>query len=111
MLDSLRELTGGNAERMQLYANMFLEEISSYLPKMKEAFTDGRMNDLKNIVHTCKSLLQTMGFDVAYKQAQKLELMIIDKAYADELNDGYYLFIKQLNDCMQEVKDNLNELG
>ena len=76
MLDKLREMTGGDEDRIKLYVAAFMEEMPSYADKLQKAIEEKDLENIRYVAHISKPLLSMMGFEDLHLQADQLEKRI-----------------------------------
>lgn len=79
MLDKLREMTGGDEERLKMYVSLYLESMPEYCDLMEKAITEGDLEQIKYSAHASKPLFSTLGFDRLYNEADSIEIDIRGK--------------------------------
>ncbi len=81
----LNRLAGGKPERLRKYLQMYLDAVSTSIPKIVLALEAGERETLHRIVHTLKPQLKLVGLDETAALAQTLETQILEGAAWDSL--------------------------
>ena len=79
MFDRLKEMTGGDEDRIQIYINLYTSTLPEYSSAITRSLREDDKEQLRQAVHSCKTLFSTMGFDDLFKLAEELESNILAK--------------------------------
>ena len=103
MLDKLREMTGGDDERMKMYLSLYLESMPEYCKQLKSSIDNSDFNGIQNAAHSSKPLLSTLGLDELYQSATQLETNIREK------NSGANI-LQSATDLLHSVETSISEI-
>ena len=106
MLDKLREMTGGDEERIKLYISTFLEEVPEYCALLDEAIKSKDFEKIRYIAHISKPLLTMMGFDNLHKLADDVETDIRNDAESDQIINRSQSLLAQMNETVESLSEN-----
>lgn len=104
MLDKLKEMTGGDSERMQLYISTYKEGVTEFIESLSAAYDLQDHGIAKDIAHAAKPLFTVMGFDSLWELANNLELAVHESADQDNINKMIKALIKKMSLSMEELK-------
>ena len=85
MLDKLKEMTGGDEQRLKTYISIYLEVMPEYCERLEKAIKETDIGHIRDIVHSSKPLLPILGLDQIYNLADNLESQIDEKRSQHEI--------------------------
>ncbi len=103
MLDKLREMTGGDEDRMKVYVTTFMGEFPSYIEKLEAAIAENDRDGIRYVAHICKPLLSMMGFDELNIQADEIEKKIRSGEGNNAVDEAKDL-LAELNRAVEEIR-------
>ena len=96
MLDKLKDMTGGDEDRMKIYISAFLEEMPGYCDVLKKAIEEKDEEQINYVTHISKPLLSLMGFDDVYQKALQLENDIRKESINSEVSSQAELLLIEM---------------
>ena len=96
-LKRLKEQTGADEERLQLYISLFNEMLPQYVVSIKKGLNEGDTSLIHDAVHSSKTLLQTLGFDKLYGTAEEIEQLIKSKETYNSVKEKVQTFLLELD--------------
>ena len=97
MFEKLKEITGGDKERMQVHFNFFLECIEENANHLEKAIESGNLTEIRNVVHTSKPLFDSFEFTEMWEMANNIEQHIDGKMEIKNLDDKLSQLLNSMN--------------
>lgn len=107
MLDKLREMTGGDEERIKVYVALYLESMPEYCKQLKTSIDSCDFNGIQKAAHSIKPLLSTMGLDELYQSATQLETNILEKNSGANILQSAVDLLHSLETSISETRKQL----
>lgn len=108
-LDYLNEITGGEADVLKEFIQMFFDQLPEFRDGMSKYLAQKKWKELGEIAHKAKSSVMTFGMnDLGYKlkelqlKTQKLEDIESYPAYVEE-------FMNTIDKAEAELKEEMNK--
>lgn len=95
-LKKLKEQTGADEERLQFYISLFNEMLPQYVSSLNKGINEADLSTILDIVHSSKVLLQMLGFQEIFENANDIEQMIKAEESYDGIAEKVQKFITHL---------------
>lgn len=76
MLDKLKEMTGGDEARIRIYIDLYKGTLPEHSKTIQRSIDEKNLEELRQAVHSCKTLFSTMGLDELHQMAAEIEAEI-----------------------------------
>ena len=104
-LDYLKEITGGEAEVMKEFIQMFFDQFPEFIDGMKNYLAEKKWKELGEIAHKAKSSVMTFGMNELGYQLKELQL----KTQKLEDIESYSSYVDDFLATMAQAKVELTE--
>ena len=102
MLDKLKEMTGGDEQRMQLYLETYHEGVEEFINGLSAAYDLQDHGIARDIAHGAKPLFTVMGFDHLWQLANQIE--VTDPSETDVINKGIKDLVREMRRSLDALK-------
>jgi HPt (histidine-containing phosphotransfer) domain-containing protein len=104
-LDYLKEITGGEAEIMQEFIQMFFDQLTEFRTGMTNYLADQKWKELGEIAHKAKSSVMTFGMNDLGIRLKELQL----KTQRLEDIESYPVYVDEFMNTIAAAEEELKE--
>ena len=104
-LDYLNEITGGEADVMKEFIQMFFDQFPEFIDGMTKYLAEKKWKELGELAHKAKSSVMTFGMNDLGYRLKELQL----KTQKLEEIESYSVYVDEFLSTMAQAKIELNE--
>ena len=109
-LSYLEEVTGGEAEIIKEFIEMFFEQIPEFRQGLRNYLNNKQWKELGDLAHKAKSSVMTFGMEDLGKHLKQLQLKTQQEAEIDTYEAHVKEFETLIDIAEQELRDVLSKL-
>lgn len=98
----LENLTNGNPDRMRKYIGLYLESVTTAMPRIEAAMATGDREELRRVVHTVKPQFRMLGMADLADLAQEIETQVLGNADLGTLPTNVERLLQEMRESVEQ---------